>query len=286
MTYVIVSDPQFQSALQPFIHWKIKEGFRVIQGYTNNPDVGNTNNSIKNWLTNLYNNPPSGFNPPSYVLFAGDVGQIPAWTVSGHPTDLYYCDYTGDNIPDLYYGRFSAQDLTQLQPFIDKSLEYEQYTMPNDAFLGEVVMAAGADSDHELTWGNGQINYGTDYYFNTAHNILSHTYLQPMPTGENYSQEIRSNVSTGVAFANYTAHGSEDGWADPQFVISQIPPLQNNHKYCLMVGNCCKTANYSTVCFAEETVRAANKCALGYIGCSDYSYWDEALLVGRGLQKR
>jgi hypothetical protein len=284
MTYVIVSDPQFQSALQPFVRWKIKKGFRVIQAYTSNPAVGNTKTSIRNYLMNLYNNPPSGYNPPSFVLLAGDVGQIPAWSFDAHPSDLQYCEYTNDNIPEVYYGRFSAQNLTQLQPYIDKTLEYEQYTMPGGSFLGEAVMVAGADIDHQLTWGNGQINYGTTYYFNSAHNILSHTYLQPMPVTENYSQEIRNNVSNGVAYANYTAHGSEDGWTDPQFVISQIPALQNNHKYCLMVGNCCLTANFSMNCFAEEIVRASHKGALGYIGCSDNSYWDEDYWWGVGFK--
>jgi Peptidase family C25/CUB domain/Secretion system C-terminal sorting domain/Peptidase family C25, C terminal ig-like domain len=147
--------------------------------------------------------------------------------------------------------------------------------MPSDAFLGEVSMIAGADPNNGPLYGNGQINYGTNTYFNTAHNILSHTYLQPEPTGGNYTQNIHQDVSNGVAFSNYTAHGSEAGWADPSFVISDIAPLQNDHKYCLMVGNCCKTSNFGTTCFAEEITRAAHKGALGYIGCSDYSYWDE-----------
>jgi len=42
-----------------------------------------------------------------------------------------------------------------------------------------------------------------------------------------------------------------------------------------MVGNCCKTSNFAVTCFAKEITRTANKGALGYIGCSDYSYWDE-----------
>ncbi|MCX6250088.1 MAG: C25 family cysteine peptidase [Bacteroidetes bacterium] len=284
VTYVIVSDPLFHNALQPFIQWKTKKGYKVIQAYTNNPAVGNTNNSIRNYLMGLYNTPPQGYQPPTFVLFVGDVAQIPAWTGSGHPSDLNYCEYTNDNLPEVYCGRFSAQNITQLQPYIDKTLEYEQYAMPNDAFLGEVTGVAGADADHQLTYGNGQINYGTTYYFNTSHNILSHTYLQPMPSGQNYSQDIRNDVSNGEAYSNYTAHGSEDGWADPQFSISQIPALQNDHKYCLMVGNCCKTANFSVNCFAEETVRAAHKCAVGYIGCSDYSYWDEDYWWGVGFK--
>ncbi len=283
-TYVIIAAPSFQAALQPFIQWKTQKGFKVIQAYTSNPAVGTTTTSIHNYLAGLYTNPPSGFEPQTYVLLVGDVAQIPAFTTGGHPSDLKYGEYTGDNLPEAYYGRFSANDLTQLQAYIDKTLEYEKYTMPNDAFLGEVTMVAGADGSHQMTWGNGQINYGTTYYFNPAHNMLSHTYLQPEPGGGNYATNIHTNVSNGVGYANYTAHGSEDGWADPSFSISDVAPLQNNHKYCLMVGNCCLTSKFSVTCFAEEITRATGKGALGYIGCSDYSYWDEDYWWGVGFK--
>jgi hypothetical protein len=275
VTYVIIADPAFHNALQPFINWKKKKGFNVIMGYTNNPAVGTTTTSIKNYLQGLYNNPPTGYQKPSFILFAGDIGQIPTWMIDSHVTDLYYCDYTGDNIPDVFYGRFAAQNVTQLQAYIDKTLEYEQYTMPSDAFLGNVTMIAGADPTYGPLYGNGQINYGTSNYFNSAHSIFSNTYLQPEPTDGHYSQEIHQNVSDGVALANYTAHGSEEGWYDPQFIISDIAPLQNDHKFCLMIGNCCLTADFSMDCFAEEVTRTPQKGALGYIGCSDYSYWDE-----------
>jgi hypothetical protein len=284
VTYVIVSAPSFEDALQPFVNWKTRKGFNVIEAYTDDPNVGTTTASIKSYLQDLYNNPPTGYNPPTFILFVGDVAQIPAWTTGGQATDLRYCEYTGDNIPEVFYGRFSASSLTQLQPYIDKVLEYEQYLFPDPDFLNEVVMVAGADASHQMTWGNGQINYGTTYYFNSAHNLLSHTYLQPEPSGANYSQQIRNNVSDGVSYANYTAHGSEQGWADPEFVISQIAALQNDHEYCLMVGNCCLTSKYNVNCFAEEITRAANKGAIGYIGGSNNSYWDEDYWWGCGFK--
>ncbi|MCX6282316.1 MAG: C25 family cysteine peptidase [Bacteroidetes bacterium] len=274
-TYLIVAHSSFKEPLKRFIKWKTRKGFKVIVGYTDNPSVGTTNTSIKAYVHGMYTNPPAGFSPPSFVLFVGDVGQIPAWNTGGHPSDMYYCEFTNDNIPEITYGRFAAQNADQLNVYIDKTLEYEQYTMPNDAFLGQCVMVAGADATNGPVYGNGQINYGTINYYNSAHNLLSHTYLQPEPTGGNYAANIRQNVSDGVGFANYTAHGSEAGWADPSFTISNIPALQNAHKYPLMIGNCCKAANFSTTCFSKEITRAANKGALGYIGCSDYSYWDE-----------
>jgi hypothetical protein len=286
VTYIIVSDPMFENALQPFIDWKTRKGFKVVEAYTDDPAVGNTTTTIKNYLQNFFITPPAGYEPQSFVLFVGDVAQIPTFngTAGSHPTDLYYCEYTGDKIPECYYGRFSATNLTQLQPQIDKTLEYEQYLFPDESFLGEVVMVAGADASHQLTWGNGQINYGTTYYFNSAHNILSHTYLQPEPPGGNYSAQIIQNVSDGVAYANYTAHCGESGWSDPSFTIANIAGLQNNSEYCLMVGNCCLSNRFNTTCFGEEQLRAENKGSLGYIGASNNSYWDEDYWWGVGFK--
>jgi len=286
VTYIIVSDPMFEAALQPFVDWKTKKGFNVVEAYTDDPDVGTTTSSIKSYLQNFYNNPPDEFNPQSFVLFVGDVAQIPTFngTAGSHVTDLYYCEYTGDKLPECYYGRFSATNLSQLQPQIDKTLEYEQYTFPDPAFLDEVVMVAGHDTYHQLTWGNGQINYGTTYYFNAAHGLTSHTYLQPEPSGGNYSANIRQDVSNGVAYANYSAHCSPQGWADPSFSVSHIGALQNNHKYPLMVGNCCSSVEFQINCFGEEILRAANKGAIGYIGGSNSTYWDEDFWWGVGYE--
>ncbi len=285
VTYVIVSDPMFQTTLQPFIAWKQKKGFKVIEGYTSNPAVGTTTTSIKSWLQGLYNTPPAGYNAPSFILFVGDVAQIPAWTgtAGSHVTDLRYCEYTGDNLPEVFYGRFSATTVAQLQPQIDKTLEYEQYLMPDPTFLGRAVMVAGADASYQ-THSNGQIYYGTETYFNAAHGIFSHTYLQPEPSGANYSQNIKNNVSAGVAYANYTAHCSSSGWADPSFVNSDIPSLTNAGKYCLMVGNCCLSCKFDVASFAEEQLRAANKGSVGYIGGSNNTYWNEDYWWGCGYK--
>ncbi|MCF8365768.1 MAG: T9SS type A sorting domain-containing protein [Bacteroidales bacterium] len=286
ITYIIVSDPMFQESLQPFIQWKTKKGFKVVEAYTNDPGVGTTTSSIKSYLEGFYNNPPEGYNPQTFVLFVGDVAQIPTFSgnAGGHVTDLYYCEYTSDFFPEAYYGRFSATNLSQLQAQIDKTLEYEQYTFPDPSFLDEVVMVAGADASHQSTWGNGQINYGTTYYFNEDHGLTSHTYLQPEPGGGNYSQNIKQNISDGVSYANYTAHCSPSGWADPNFVISDVSGLTNAHKYPLMVGNCCSSVEFQTDCLGEEVLRAPLKGALGYIGGSNSTYWDEDYWWGVGFE--
>jgi hypothetical protein len=282
--YVIVSDPMFEDQLQPFVEWKTRKGFQVIEAYTDDPQVGTTTFQIKAYLQAMYDNATPEDPAPTFVLFVGDIAQVPAWTgqAAGHVTDLYYVEYTNDYFPEMYYGRFSAQNTAQLQPQIDKTLLYEQYAMDDPSYLEEVVMIAGVDGNFAPTHGNGQINYGTINYFNEAHNILSHTYLYP-ESGSS-SAAIRQNISDGVIFANYTAHGSPSGWADPSFTTSHIPALQNVGKYGLLVGNCCSTSEYQVgECFGEALLRAEDKGALGYIGASNSTYWDEDYYFGVGV---
>jgi len=282
--YVIVSDPMFEPQLQPFIEWKTKKGFEVIEAYTDDPAVGNTKFEIKAYLQSLYEGSKADENPPTFVLFVGDTQQIPAWNgnAGGHVTDLFYCEYTNDYFPEIYYGRMSAKTTAHLQPQIDKTLQYEQYTMPDPSYLNEVVMVAGVDGSHGYDWANGQINYGTENYFNETNGITSHTYLYP--ESGNHSADIIQDISNGVTFGNYTAHCSPNGWADPSFVISDIPTLQNQDMYGLLVGNCCSSSEYQQdECFAEEIVRAENKGAVAYIGGSNSTYWDEDYYWGVGV---
>ncbi len=282
--YVIIADPMFTDQLQPFIEWKTKKGFTVIEAYTDDPSVGSTTTSIKAYIEGLYNAGTPSDPAPSFVLFVGDVDQIPAWSGSAgyHVTDLYYCEFTGDEFPEIYYGRFSAETTAQLQPQIDKTLQYEKYEMPDPSYLNEVLMVAGMDSGYGNDWANGQINYGTENYFNLAHGLTSHTYLYP--ESGSHSADIRQDVSDGISFGNYTAHCSASGWGDPSFNTSHIPALQNVDEYCLLIGNCCSSSAYdSDACFAEAILRVADKGALGYIGGSNSTYWDEDYYFGVGV---
>jgi len=283
--YVIVADTMFNNTLKPFVEWKTKKGFKVIQAYTSNSAVGHTTTSIKSYLQNLYNSGSPSDPAPSFILFVGDIAQVPSFTGTegSHVTDLYYCEYTGDFFPEVYYGRFSATNTSELQAQIDKTLEYEQFLMPSSSFLDTCVMIAGQDPNYGPKHGDGQVNYGTDTYFNAAHGLYSHTY--PFAISGSSSAQIIKNVSDGVCMANYTAHGSPDGWANPSFSISDVSTLHNNHKYPLMIGNCCLSDKFDEPKrFGEALLRAQNKGALGYIGGSNSTYWDEDYYWGVGFR--
>ena len=131
--YVIISDPQFQTALQPFVEWKRKKGFLVIEEYTNNPAVGNTTNSIHAFIKDLYDNPTDGI-APSYLLIVGDDAQVPSFNVGQHVSDMYYCE----SMVMVIFSRNALWKIfakpTQVEIQVNKTLTHEQYTFADPSF--------------------------------------------------------------------------------------------------------------------------------------------------------
>ena len=112
---LILADRMFEDALQPYILWKTMKGFEVIVNYT---DEGYSSVAeIKTWIQTHYDAGTPEDPAPSFCLFVGDVAQIPASQTgvnSGKMTDLYYFSQDGDYFPEMYYGRFSANNLAEL----------------------------------------------------------------------------------------------------------------------------------------------------------------------------
>ena len=279
--YLIVAHSMFRNneELQNFINWKKRIGYLVEIAYTDDSNVGTTTTSIKNFIKAKYDNATAEDPAPTFLLLVGDKQQIPAFTgqsSSDHISDLYYATWTtGDNIPDCYYGRFSAQNVSQLSPQIEKTLMYEQYTMPDPSYLDDAVLVAGTDGNgYSPTHADGQINYIANNYINTTNGYTTvHTHLYNCSS---QSATIRSEIGAGVGWANYTAHCSAEGWADPSFVNSHVNSMSNLNKYGIMIGNCCESGRFEqSSCFGETLLRASKKGAVIYLGASNSTYWDE-----------
>ena len=275
--YLIVAHQMFKNQLDDFIVWKKRKGFMVEIAYTDDPNVGTTTASITAYIKSHYTNATPENPAPTYVLLVGDTPQIPTYqvtTMDPHPTDLYYFTWNGGNLPCCYYGRFSAQNLNHLTPQIEKTLQYEQFTMPDPSYLDNICVIAGNDATYAPKYGNGFVYYTTQNYATAAYGYTN-VYAHPHPCS-NQAAQIRAEIGAGVGIANYTAHCDASGWGDPSFLKSHIPAMNNLNKYGLMIGSCCFSNKFSdSECFGEALLRAAGKGAVGYIGGTDYTYWDE-----------
>jgi|GEM_PF-5467871 len=316
LTYVVVaSDDYLDSAsLQAFIDWKRQLGFHVIEADTSdifyeggisNPSAATKRQRLKTWLKSLYD---AGEHVPSYVLFVGDVDQIPAFDMANendtltHATDLYYVTFSDNGyLPQAYAGRFPVDSQADLDRVVAKTLAYEKYTAATGAHLGRALAMGGGYDDAEANYVNGQVAYLLNEYL-TAANGYSTIYAflngvdwtwPDVVTGVSgptlHTDEIVDWIDDGLGFVNYTGHCDEDGWFNQivsghELDSDDITSLANNEKYGLYVGNCCESSRFDqNDAFGERMVLAQNKGAVVYIGASYETYWDEDFVwaVGR-----
>lgn len=263
---LVIANRMFESTIQEWVNWKTVKGFYMDVNYTD--EIGTTADAIKTFCKDKYTS-----DAPSFVVIIGDKAQVPASATGNETncvTDLYYMSTDGDEFPEMYHSRMPAETVDQLAAILEKSLEYEQYTMPDPSYLSNVLLIAGADSNWGVKVGRPAIWYATNYYYNAEHgfnNVYEYT-------TSNYGG-CYDHLNTGVGFANYTAHGSNTSWADPQLTVSGVNALTNEHKYFLAMGNCCEAADWgiSGACFGEAMVRAEKKAAYAYIGSCPSTYW-------------
>ncbi|MBQ7489590.1 MAG: T9SS type A sorting domain-containing protein [Bacteroidales bacterium] len=282
--YLIVANSMFKGYLDDFVAWKRRKGFLVDDVYTDNPAVGTTYNSIKAYIKTQYTNATPSNPAPTFVLLVGDVSEIPTQSVSSsygsHPSDMRYFDWTGDDIPDCFFGRFSATKVTELTPQIEKTLMYEQLTMPDPSYLDEAILIAGIENGSwsqpafGYTHANTAIKYANDYYVNTTYGYSTVNVFKN-PHASTATTTIKNLIKQGAGLINYTAHGDVTMWYKPQFNASDVSSMTNEGKYGLMIGNCCLSNKFDETSFGETLLRADKKGAVGYIGGTNSTYWDE-----------
>ena len=278
---IVIAPESYISTLQPWINWKTQKGFYM--NVVTKEQAGSNYNAIRSYVQNLYNTGVNQGATPTFLVLVGDVAQIPNTTGSSTQkvTDLYYGSVDSDYFPDMYYSRMSAENTTQLTAIINKILQYEQYTMPDPTYLNNVTLIAGWDSYWTARVGAPTINYATTYYYNTAHGF---TQVNSHVNQSQYSGCYNS-LSTGIGFVNYTAHGDNNMWSQPQFTNTNVNQLTNTDKYFLAMGNCCLSGNFGyngSPCFGEAMIRAENKAAYSYIGSCPNTYWYEDYYFGVG----
>ena len=242
---LVIANRMFENCIQDWVAWKTTKGIYVDVNYTDN--IGTSADAIKSFIQTKY-----AQDYPTFLIIMGDKDQVAPSVASASKTncvaDLYYSSVDGDEFVDMYHSRISAETVEQMQSILSKGMEYEQYTMPDPSYLNNVLLIAGEDSGWGVTVGRPTIWYASNYYYNAEHGFDN---VYEFSHGD-YTN-CYSYLSSGVGFANYTAHGSKTSWAGPSFDVNDVANLTNAHKYFLAIGNCCQSGDwgYSTTCFGE-----------------------------------
>jgi hypothetical protein len=285
---IIVTDTSFRKLLEPFIKWKTQKGFRVKVLYKGTRYAGNDFSHLKDTLTKIYKAGSASDPPPEYLLIIGDVTRIPYYGTGGSEniTDMYYGEFdgNGDYIPEMFIGRLPVSDTTQLKTTLNKIIQYEKFDFDDlNNFYSRAIASAGYDAGY-ASYMNGQLKYAFTNYLTPANGINGYRFNYP--ESETSKDSIIKIINKGVSFINYTGHGDESGWLHVNIKSSDIQSFENKNMYPFIISNACRTAEFNLANgFGTEMLTTSEKGAVGFIGCSNDSYWDEdyAWAVGPGI---
>lgn len=257
---LIISYGAFIPEMQDFVDWKRTIGIPVE--IVDVATIGANPTAIKNYVADYY-----ATNGLTFLLLVGDHAQVPTVTTGdlGGPSDHSYAYLAGnDHYPDLFVGRFSAENATQVATQVARTLEYEQNPDVTTDWFSKGV---GIGSDQ----GPGDDNeYDYQHIRNIRTDLMDFTYTGVAElydgsqggedlSGNPNSASVATQVNAGSSVINYTGHGSDNSWGTTGFSNSGVNALTNNHMWPFIFSVACVNGNFlNGTCFAEAWLRATN----------------------------
>jgi len=249
---LIICHPNYMSDMQPFVSWKKLTGIptEIVDVST----IGTTANAIKTYVQSYYTQ--KGL---TFLLLVGDAAQVPTnSTSSGHSDNAYGYLSGSDSYPEVFVGRFSAENTTHVQTMVARTLKYEQNPLATPAWHNKGIGIAsneGAGIGHN--GGESDIQHmdlirGKLLGFNyTTVSQLYHTSSAPT------AAQVSTAINNGASVINYIGHGSETTWVTSGFSNTNINNLSNNELWPFIWSVACVNGAFvNTTCFGEAWLRA------------------------------
>lgn len=292
--YLIITSEGLATNFLSLADWKTKKGWNTKIRNTNwinsNYSGRDSPEKIRNYIRTCFAD--SGL---KFVLLAGDNAIVPKRGVYGNvptspptidsfiPCDLYYADlewsWDGDNdnvfgeptvdTVDLYYdlfiGRASVDNTTEIANFLNKLFTYEKN--PDPSYLKRIL----------LPWGVLWSGYNSKQSQDSIASLTPAGWTDRYINDTRVTTEVRDSLNNGFQFCHLVGHGNEVGvyWTStgPVMYGTTHPPTQTNvNKYLIANSIACYPGAFDySDCLAEVMTNTQN-CAVAVIMNSRYGW--------------
>lgn len=303
--YLIISVPEFKSAIDKLCEWKRMLGYSVFTEYRNDW----TTENIKSAISEFASSHPNF----THLLFVGGSDRVPSLSyyspINGaiYYSDMGYACLNGINdiIPDVIYGRIPANSLEDITTIIDKSINYEKNPLMNDSYYNNHLFAAlFYDPIPENSTKNVRENinqytetceiirtklsekgYNTDfayklipanqsliptYWFNG--NLIPEHLRMPTYNWSGCASNINNSINNGVSTILYRGHGNINSWWQ-MYGTSDINGLNNQDRTPIVFSLACKTGQIKNgTSFAETFLKIKGGGCSAIIAATENSY--------------
>ena len=274
---LVITYDSFWDNMLPFVQWKSMKG--VPTEMVKVSEIGNAN-AIKTYIADYYNT--KGL---TFVLLVGDAAQVPTLYASGGASDPSYAYIVGDDhYPDLFVGRFSAENIAQVETQVNRTITYER-----DPQAGAEWYKKGIGIGSEYGVGDdGEYDYQHIRNIRTLLLNFTYSYVDEFyggsqgggdAPGEPTTTMISTALNEGRSIINYCGHGSPTSWGTSGFSNSNVNALTNDNMLPFITSVACNNGEFDDMtCFGEAWLRATHNGqptgAIGAYMSSISQSWD------------
>ncbi len=206
--YLVVTPPEYVSALEPFVSHRKATGLEVTV-HVLPAATGNTCGAVRAAIDAWRQAGPAHHD--HFCLLVGDrdvVPPCPAPTVGTVPSDDPYGSPSGVAHLDeqVFVGRLSVDDPADLAHQVDKILAYELDPAPTDGWRNALLVAHADGAPGK--------------YVQTQQEVSKASYAEPPVFKKKYGstpgvgdKAVRSEIDQGVGVVAYRGHGTANTWA-------------------------------------------------------------------------
>jgi len=320
--YVIIipTGPEYAQWADSLKKFRMEQG--ILTKVVSLTEIGaNTTNAIESFINNAYS---TWTIPPAACLLMADYGSdgtknITSFLRYDHPggfnpyiTDNPFADYTGNQLPDICFARMTANNATQLQTLVTKTLNYERNAPTDPGFYNHPIFALGWQTErwfqicqetvvgylrdiqgkdpvriNEIYAGNPNVDpWSTAINTTTILNYFGPSGLgyipsSPSAVGGSWSggnaTDINNAINDGGFLLQHRDHGNYTCWGEPNYCNNNVSALTNTELPFLMSINCQTGAfNRPGDCLVERfhrfTKNGQNAGVVAGIGDTEVSY--------------
>ena len=254
---LVICPDQYMASMQPFVEWKKQSG-RPTTIVSISEVGGNNDNQIKNYIRNFYNDPQHNL---VFILLVGDYADLTPHSMGGGRSDNWFGQLEGnDYYLEVFTGRFSVQNISDVETHIEKVLYYER-DMPEGLTWVNQGIGIGANEGAGQGHNGGEADYVHMNYIRDT--LMHYTYenvtQQYSGVGSGTSASaISADFNAGKGICNYCNHGSQTGWAVAGYSNSDVNALVNDDKWPFIWSVACNNGEFNGNCFGEAWLRATN----------------------------
>ena len=253
---LIICTDAYMSNLQPLADWKNQSG-RPTTLVSLTTAGGNNANNIKNYISNIYNDPNHNL---EFILLVGEYNDLTPYVIDYEKkSDNWFGKMEGnDNYLELLVGRLSVSNAADADLQVNKIIHYERDITVDDTWcnkglgIGSIYEGAGG---HFGEYDNVHIDHIRDTLLHYTYNTVT-----DLHSGQGASiGSISGAINEGVSIINYCNHGSTTSWGVANYSNSDVAELTNNDKLPFVWSVACLNGQFDTgTCFAEAWMRAGN----------------------------